>query len=82
MDAFTIFCRSDVLDTPCILFSDFRTLAGAQSLGAGLPALQSAVPCSGWERCHSLALYFVFYNFLRPHSSLGGKTPAEAAGLA
>ena len=31
---------------------------------------------------HALALYFVFYNFLRPHSSLGGKTPAEAAGLA
>ena len=34
------------------------------------------------NHCHSLALYFVFYNFLRPHSSLGGKTPAEAAGLA
>ncbi len=25
--------------------------------------------------------WFVFYNFLRPHSSLGGKTPAEAAGI-
>ena len=34
------------------------------------------------NHCHSLALYFVFYNFLRPHSSLGGRTPAEAAGLA
>ena len=34
------------------------------------------------NHCHSLALYFVFYNFLRPHSSLGGKTPAEIAGLA
>ena len=34
------------------------------------------------NHCYSLALYFVFYNFLRPHSSLGGRTPAEAAGLA
>ena len=34
------------------------------------------------NHCHSLALYFAFYNFLRPHGSLGGKTPAEAAGLA
>jgi transposase-like protein len=25
--------------------------------------------------------WFVFYNFLRPHSSLGGKTPAEVAGI-
>lgn len=25
--------------------------------------------------------WFVYYNFLRPHSSLGGKTPAEAAGI-
>ena len=32
-----------------------------------------------------LALYFVWYNFCRPHQSLGGKrervTPAMAAGL-
>ena len=34
------------------------------------------------NHCHSLALYFVFYNFLRPHGSLEGKTPAVAAGLA
>lgn len=25
--------------------------------------------------------WFVYYNFLRPHSSLGGKTPAEAARI-
>jgi transposase-like protein len=25
--------------------------------------------------------WFVYYNFLRPHSSLGGKTPAEVAGI-
>ena len=25
--------------------------------------------------------WFVYYNFLRPHSALGGKTPAEAAGI-
>jgi transposase-like protein len=25
--------------------------------------------------------WFVHYNFLRPHSSLGGKTPAEVAGI-
>jgi transposase InsO family protein len=23
----------------------------------------------------------VYYNFLRPHSALGGKTPAEVAGI-
>ena len=31
---------------------------------------------------HALALYFVWYNFCRPHKSLGGDTPAMAAGLA
>lgn len=25
--------------------------------------------------------WFVYYNFLRPHSALDGKTPAEAAGI-
>jgi hypothetical protein len=30
---------------------------------------------------HSLALYFVFYNWMRKHESLAGKTPAMAAGL-
>ncbi len=25
--------------------------------------------------------WFVYYNFLRPHSSLSGETPAEAAGI-
>ena len=31
---------------------------------------------------YALALYFVWYNFCRTHKSLGGKTPAQAAGLA
>ena len=31
---------------------------------------------------HALALYFVYYNFCRPHKSLKGHTPAMAAGLA
>ena len=34
------------------------------------------------NHAHALALYFVFYNFMRPHTSLKGKTPAQAAGLA
>jgi len=29
----------------------------------------------------AVSLHFAFYNFCRPHSSLGGKTPAMAAGL-
>jgi hypothetical protein len=33
------------------------------------------------NHCHSLALYFVFYNWMRKHKSLAGKTPAMAAGL-
>ena len=31
---------------------------------------------------YALALYFLWYNWLRPHKSLKGKTPAQAAGLA
>ena len=27
------------------------------------------------------ALFLVYYNFIRPHSSLRGRTPAEAAGI-
>lgn len=34
------------------------------------------------NHCHALALYFTWYNFVRPHKSLGGQTPAMAAGLA
>ena len=30
----------------------------------------------------AVALHFLHYNFARPHSSLGGKTPAQAAGIA
>ena len=30
---------------------------------------------------HALAVYMLNYNFCRPHRSLGGKTPAQAAGL-
>ena len=33
------------------------------------------------NHCHMLALWAVFYNFGRKHKSLGGKTPAMAAGL-
>lgn len=32
------------------------------------------------NHCHALALYFVWYNFLRVHKTLG-VTPAMAAGL-
>lgn len=30
---------------------------------------------------HSLSLYFMYYNFVRPHGSLKGRTPAMAVGL-
>jgi len=33
------------------------------------------------NHCHSLALYFVWYNWMRKHK-VHGKTPAVAAGLA
>jgi IS1 family transposase len=33
------------------------------------------------NHCHMLALWAVFYNFCRKHKSLGGRTPAMAAGL-
>lgn len=33
------------------------------------------------NHCHALALYFVFYNFCRQHKSLGGISPAMAAGV-
>lgn len=33
------------------------------------------------NHCHALALYFVWYNFCRQHKSLGGVSPAMAAGL-
>jgi len=31
---------------------------------------------------HSVSLYFLFYNFCRPHTTLKGVTPAMAAGIA
>lgn len=31
---------------------------------------------------HAIALYFVYYNFCRPHSSLKGLTPAQRIGIA
>ena len=34
------------------------------------------------NHAYAVALYTVWYNFLRPHSSLKGQTPAQAAGLA
>jgi IS1 family transposase len=33
------------------------------------------------NHCHALALYFVWYNFCRQHKSLGGVSPAMAAGV-
>ncbi|GBE43305.1 IS1 transposase [bacterium BMS3Bbin10] len=33
------------------------------------------------NHCHALSLYFVFYNFCRQHKSLGGISPAMAAGV-
>ena len=33
------------------------------------------------NHCHSLALYFTYYNWIRGHKSLKGQTPAQAAGL-
>ncbi len=33
------------------------------------------------NHCHALALYFVWYNFCRQHKSLGGISPAMAAGI-
>jgi hypothetical protein len=29
----------------------------------------------------AVSIHFFFYNFCRPHSSLDGRTPAEAAGI-
>jgi IS1 family transposase len=31
---------------------------------------------------HSIAIFMAYYNFVRPHQSLNGKTPAQASGLA
>lgn len=33
------------------------------------------------NHCHALALYFVWYNFVKQHKSLGGVSPAMAAGV-
>jgi hypothetical protein len=30
---------------------------------------------------HAIALHYFTYNFIRPHKTLGGKTPATAPGL-
>ena len=29
----------------------------------------------------SVALHYMYYNFVRPHMSLKGRTPAQAAGV-
>ncbi len=33
------------------------------------------------NHCHALALYFTFYNFVKMHKTLGGISPAMAAGV-
>ncbi|HTE42432.1 MAG TPA: hypothetical protein VK629_16540 [Steroidobacteraceae bacterium] len=33
------------------------------------------------NHCHALALYFVFYNFIRKNAALDGRTPAMAAKI-
>ncbi|MYB48787.1 MAG: IS1 family transposase [Dehalococcoidia bacterium] len=33
------------------------------------------------NHCHALALYFYYYNWIRPHKTLKGRTPAQEAGL-
>lgn len=33
------------------------------------------------NHAHAVAIFMLYYNFARPHQSLGGKTPAEASGL-
>ena len=33
------------------------------------------------NHAHSVALHFMHYNFIRPHASLGGVTPAMEAGV-
>ena len=32
------------------------------------------------NHCHALALYFVFYNFMKQHKGLKGLSPAMAEG--
>lgn len=34
------------------------------------------------NHAHAIAIYMLYYNYARPHLSLGGKTPAQASGLA
>lgn len=33
------------------------------------------------NHCHAIAIFMLFYNYARPHQSLGGETPAQASGL-
>ena len=50
-----------------------RTLKDRLKVMRGLKSEETAeIILSGW---------FIFYNFIRPHESLKGKTPAEAVGL-
>ncbi|GAG59600.1 unnamed protein product [marine sediment metagenome] len=38
--------------------------------------------CEGVENAEEMLKgWFVHFNFIRPHQSLNGKTPAEAAGI-
>ena len=44
--------------------------------------LTNAFSKKAQNHAYSVALYAVWFNFLRPHKSLDGQTPAQAAGLA
>ena len=43
--------------------------------------LTNAFSKKAQNHAYSVALYTVWFNFLRPHKSLDGRTPAQAAGL-
>ena len=42
-----------------------------------------ASPARGINSKNSLVyrIFLLYYNYIRPHSGIGGKTPAEAAGI-
>ncbi len=47
----------------------------------GFTRLTNAFSKKVENHCHALALYFVWYNFCRQHTSLGGVSPAMEVGI-